>query len=201
MVRAHRAGDAFICAILCLTLLASPFGFATVDGRVSHNASRQQGSCEFSRVQLVRLTNDHRPYVLTVRSLGRDCGSVSIMTDISSASGRSAWREALRLTTFQGGEPPHDSSNPSRAQVRRIVQTWASIENSGEAPTWMGDSIRPKASSTGDPTVYLTSLERSDYERIRRAREQMVCVPIGPEIGHCIVSVRRKVTVFMTRGV
>ena len=199
---ARRAGDAFIAvAILCMTLLASPLGFAAVDGRALQNASGQQASCEFSRVQLVKLTNDRRPYMLTVRSLGRDCRSTNIMTDISSASGRSVWREALRLTIFEGGDPALASPNPSRAQVRRIVQSWASIENSGEAPAWMGDSIRPKVSSAGDPTVYLTSLGRGDYERIRRAREPMVCVPIGPETGHCIASVRRKVTVFMTRGV
>lgn len=199
---AQRADDAVIAgAILCMTLLASPFGLAAADGRASHNASGQQGSCEFSRVQLVKLTNDRRPYVLTVRSLGRDCRSANIMTDISSASGRSAWREVLRLATFEGGDPAHASSHPSRAQVRRIVQTWASIENSGEAPAWMGHAIRPKASSTGDPTVYQTSLGRADYERIQRASKPMVCVPIGPETGHCIATVRRKIRVFMTRGV
>jgi hypothetical protein len=152
-------------------------------------------------MQFVKLANDRQPYVLTVRSLGRECRSANIMADISYASGRSIWREALRLTTFEGGDTAHASFNPSRAHVRRIVQTWASIENTGEAPAWMRDAERPKASSTGDPTVYLTTLGRADYERIRRAREPMVCVPIGPETGHCIATLRRKVTVFMMRGV
>jgi len=184
-------------AMLCMTLLPGPFGLAAAEGRASLNAHREQGSCEFSHVQFVKLANDRPSYVLTVRSFGRDCRSANIMADISSEPGRSAWREALRLATFEGS----DTAQVSRSQVRRIVQSWASIENTGEAPAWMKGAIRPKAA--GDPTVYLTTLERPDYERIRRAREPMICVPIGPETGHCVAALprSRKVTVFLMRGV
>lgn len=187
--------------LACVAVVASPFGSSAAEGRAAMNADRHKASCEFSHVQLVRLSNNRQPYVLTVRSLGRKCRFASIMADISDASGRSVWREALRLTTFEGGDPADASFNPSRAHVRRIVQNWASIENTGQAPAWMQNAVRPKASSVRDPTVYLTSLGRADYERVRRAHEPMVCVPIGPETGHCIAALRRKVTVFMTRGI
>lgn len=190
-------------AIFCMIFLANSFRLAAADRRSSPKSHRPQGSCEFSDVQFVKLTNDRRSYVLTVRSLGRECRSAVIIADISNASGRSVWREALRLTTFEGVDPAQISFNPSREQVRRIVQTWASIEKTGEAPIWRRGAIRPQTSSAGDPTVYLTSLDRADYERIRRAREPMICVPIGPETGHCIAALprSRKVTVFMMRGV
>ncbi len=184
-------------AMLCMTLLTSLTGLAAGKAREPLNAHRQQGSCEFSHKQFVKLANDRPSYLLTVKSFGRECRSANIMADISYPPGRSVWREALRLTTFEDVDTPHIST----VHVRRIVQTWASVENTGEAPPWTRQNVRPKAA--GDPTIYLTTLARADYERIRKAREPMICVPIGPETGHCLAALPRlnKVTVFIMRGV
>jgi hypothetical protein len=119
------------------------------------------------------------------------------MSDISDHEGRTVWREGLRLNTFEGAE-----SHLSAARVRELVRRWWTIENTSDAPRWSKGSVRPQSKSSDDQTVYLTTLRREDYEAIRNAREQMVCVAIGPETGHCMAVVPRtnRVTVFLLRG-
>jgi hypothetical protein len=190
-------------AILSMVCLASSPGLAATERHTLLNAHRAQGSCEFSHVRVVKLTNNRHPYVLTVRSFGLECRSTAIMADIS-LSGRSIWREALRLTAFQGGGPSSSITfNPSRTRERSLVRNWASIENTGQAPTWLRGAIGPQPMFAADPTVYLTTLRRAEYERVRRALEPMICIPIGPGTGHCIAALPRTghITVFIVRGV
>lgn len=160
--------------------------------------SQRQPSCDFSKVQTVRFSRDRPAYLLSVRSVGRKCESVTIISNVSDVRGRTVWREGLRLTALE-----RDEDHDSPARVQDIVRTWSTIENTGNAPPWEPTSIGPESTSTEDPTVYLTVLRRGDYAAIRNARAPMACVPIGPETGHCIAAVPRtgRMTVFLIRGV
>jgi hypothetical protein len=162
------------------------------------HASPHQHSCVFSKSQSVRLSQAHSPYRLSARSVGSRCDALTIISDISERQGRSVWREGLRLSTLEGAQ-----HHLSAARVRKLVQRWWTIENTGDAPMWSKGSVRPRPRSNADQTIYLTTLSHEDYEAIRNAREPMICVPTGPETGHCMAVLPRtkRVTDFLMRGV
>jgi hypothetical protein len=79
------------------------------------------------------------------------------------------------------------------------VENWSAIKNTGDPPAWDAGAAPPPSGAT----QYETKLDRARYSRIRAAAEQMLCVPVGPETGHCLAmdAYTGRLVEFLSRGV
>jgi hypothetical protein len=138
--------------------------------------------CERVRTTRVSGPGDAR---LTVRATGRDCAQAWIVATLRSASGVVLWRERHFLGVVENDRLPGETAPPVPFEhVIAVVEHWASIESTAEAPLWPAGASRLPPRRDGAQVE--TRLPRVRYARIRAAAEPMLCLPAGPETGHCL---------------
>ena len=140
---------------------------------------------------------------LTVRAEGETCARARITITLRSATGALLWSEWAYWSAVDSARFPDEVTEPVSAEdMARTVESWVLVRQTSEAPAWPVD-IASLADLRIDEAQYATPLTRDAYERVRTANAPMICTPIGPEYGHCLVydPETRRAGVFFERGI
>jgi len=167
-------------------------------------ATKPGRACERTLVRKVAISDPARPDTLTVRATGPSCAQALIAVTLRSAAGRRLWSEQAFLGAVESARLPGEApaGEVSFEQVIAAVEGWVSLEATQDAPAWpRGAGSLPAGPGPG-PTQYETRLDHGAYERIRAAREPMLCIPVGPEAAHCVARdpASGKLVAFLGRG-
>lgn len=143
--------------------------------------------CHQTLVRRAALSGRGRPDIIVVRAAGASCTAARISVVVRDATGRTLWFEesyARPVVDDRGPDEPGPALTFQR--LEGLVNGWISLEKTSQAPAWPAEAETLPASVGQDPTQRQTTLKRPAYERIRAAREPMLCVVQGPESAHCI---------------
>jgi len=174
-------GRRAVLAAALLGLGAPPAALAAAAAVVPGKA------CERAHVRRLVLSDPAHPDTLTVRATGPSCQAAKIIVTLRSAAGRTLWSEQVFLSGVEFGLSPDEPGPEITFEfVTGAVETWVSLEQSSEAPPWPGPGPAPLGPPAPGQLEYDTKLDRAQYERIRAAHAPMLCIPVGPEAGHCI---------------
>ncbi len=159
--------------------------------------------CAQERTQTVLFSQAQRLDTLSVRAAGPTCAQARITITLRRTTGALLWSEWAYWSAVDSARFPDEVTEPvSPEDMARTVESWVLVQQTSEAPAWPAD-IASLADLRIDEAQYATPLSRDAYERVRAANAPMICTPIGPEYGHCLVydPETRRARVFYERGI
>jgi len=148
-------------------------------------------ACERTQVRRLALSDPARPDTLTVRATGPSCQAALVVVTLRNAAGRILWSEQAVLSIVDFDRFPDEPGPEITFEfVIGAVENWVSLEQASDAPPWPGRGPAPGDAPLGPPppgeVQYDTKLDSAPYERIRAGHGRMLCMPVGPQAGHCI---------------
>lgn len=183
----RRSVFAFIA--FALVACSPPQAAAPTPSAAASPTTAAAAGCNRTATHNIRWSSETQDDIVTVSSMGPDCGRAVILLVMRAANGDLLWTHAGVYYDISGHSIDTQNEPVTVAQMDEFLTNWGANRDprrSGSLPDWT-EGVATLAEAATDSAAYATSYDRETYQALRQRNLPMFCYENGIESSDCLV--------------